>query len=99
MIILNPHNIAIEEWPFKFRVPSSRAADGVQPWLVDVKAGGGRCDCPAGRVKRQCKHKRWVIEYYLGLKKLIDFRMTQSEGGWRLLREFEAFVKHEQNES
>lgn len=96
MIALNPHSIKIRDWPFTFACPSSR--EGVQDWLVDVKAGGGRCDCPAGRVKRPCKHKRWVLDYYLSIKKLLDYRMTQSEPGWKLLREFEAFVKNDQNE-
>jgi len=34
-----------------------------------------------------------VNEYATGLWKLIAYRMTQSDGGWKLLREFEAFVE------
>lgn len=92
MILINIHNITVEEWPWRYRVPSSRP--GVQAWCVDVRTN--RCDCPAGRVKHPCKHKRWAMEYFLATWKLIAHRMTQTEAGWKLLREFEAFVKQEQ---
>ena len=88
-MIANPHNITIEEWPFIFRCPSSRPK--ILPYRVDARTS--RCDCPAGRRRTPCKHVRWVKEYAWDLGVSVVDRMTQSEGGWRLLREFERFVE------
>ncbi|MDE2096159.1 MAG: hypothetical protein KGL39_02865 [Patescibacteria group bacterium] len=91
MIVLNPHNIEVEDWPWRFRVPSARP--NVLPYLVDVKSG--RCDCPAGRHKKPCKHKRWASEYFLGIWKMAVHGMTESEAGWRLLRDIETFIENQ----
>ena len=89
IIVSNPHQITIIEWPWKFICPSSRP--GIRPYIVDWR--NGKCDCKAGQCKHPCKHRRWVKEYAEKLWKQIIHRMTESQAGWELLRQIEAYVQ------
>lgn len=86
IIVRNPHNIQIADWPWTFRVPST-SVKGVSRF---VDWGSMRCDCPAGRHAKPCKHVRWVDEYCRLIWRQAIQRMSQGEAGMRLLREVEA---------
>ena len=88
MLIPNPHNIGIADWPFTFRCPSTRK--NVLPYLVNRRTL--RCDCPAGKCRTPCKHVRWVVDYWDNIMVEATYRMTLTEGGWKLLRAIQEFL-------
>ena len=87
----NPHMVKIDIWPWGFRVPS-KSCNGATRY-VDLRPR--RCDCPAGRHGKPCRHVRYVNEYAWATWKLIIHRMTQTKAGFNLLREIEAYVEHD----
>jgi hypothetical protein len=86
--ITNPMNVTVDEWPWRFRVPSRSKPKYTR--LVDWQFQ--RCDCPAGACRKPCRHLRAVNDYALFAWKRIIARMTTSAAGMKLLRDMEAFV-------